>query len=82
MVLHTPREVKKDELVTGEVGWIAASIKSISDVHVGDTVTTLENKASEPLPGYRRMNPMVYCGLYPIVMLNIKIYVKHLKRLH
>ena len=64
--VHTPREVKKDELVTGEVGWIAASIKSISDVHVGDTVTTLENKASEPLPGYRRMNPMVYCGLYPI----------------
>ena len=64
--VHTPREVKKDELVTGEVGWIAASIKSISDVHVGDTVTTLENKAEEPLPGYRRMNPMVYCGLYPI----------------
>lgn len=64
--VHTPREVKKDELVTGEVGWIAASIKSISDVHVGDTVTTLENKAFEPLPGYRRMNPMVYCGLYPI----------------
>lgn len=64
--VHTPREVKKDELVTGEVGWIAASIKSISDVHVGDTVTTLENKASEPLPGYRRMNPMVYCGLYSI----------------
>lgn len=64
--VHTPREVKKDELVTGEVGWIAANIKSISDVHVGDTVTTLENKADEPLPGYRRMNPMVYCGLYPI----------------
>lgn len=64
--VHTPREVKKDELVTGEVGWIAASIKSISDVHVGDTVTTLENKAEEPLTGYRRMNPMVYCGLYPI----------------
>ena len=64
--VHTPREVKKDELVTGEVGWIAASIKSISDVHVGDTVTTLENKAEEPLPGYRRMNPMVYCGLDPI----------------
>lgn len=64
--VHTPREVKKDELVTGEVGWIAASIKSISDVHVGDTVTTLENEAEEPLPGYRRMNPMVYCGLYPI----------------
>ena len=64
--VHTSREVKKDELVTGEVGWIAASIKSISDVHVGDTVTTLENKAEEPLPGYRRMNPMVYCGLYPI----------------
>ncbi len=47
--VRTPKEVKKDELVTGEVGWIAASIKSINDVHVGDTITTLENKASEPV---------------------------------
>jgi GTP-binding protein LepA len=64
--VRTPNEVKQDELVTGEVGWIAASIKTIKDVHVGDTVTTLENQADTPLPGYKRMNPIVYCGLYPV----------------
>ena len=64
--IRTPNEIKKDELVAGEVGWLAASIKSIQDVHVGDTVTTTENLATEVLPGYRRMNPMVYCGLYPV----------------
>jgi GTP-binding protein LepA len=64
--VRTPREVKKEQLVTGEVGWIAASIKSVKDVHVGDTITTTEHKADKPLPGYRRMNPMVYCGLYPV----------------
>ena len=64
--VRTPKEVKKDELVTGEVGWIAASIKSINDVHVGDTITTLENPSQTQLPGYRKLNPMVYCGLYPV----------------
>ncbi len=64
--VRTPKEVKKDKLVTGEVGWIAASIKSVKDVHVGDTITSIENMASDPLPGYRKMNPMVYCGLYPV----------------
>ncbi len=64
--VRTPREVKKEELVAGEVGWFAASIKSIQDIHVGDTVTTLENESLEQLPGYRQLNPMVYCGLYPI----------------
>ncbi len=64
--VHTPAEVKKEELVTGEVGWIAASIKSIQDVHVGDTITVVGNECDEPLPGYRRLNPMVYCGLYPV----------------
>ena len=63
--VKTPKEVKKNELVTGEVGYIAASIKSIKDVNVGDTVTTVIDGASEPLAGYRKMNPMVYCGLYP-----------------
>ena len=63
--VKTPKEVKKDCLVTGEVGYLAASIKSIQDVHVGDTVTHVENGATEPLSGYRKMNPMVYCGLYP-----------------
>ncbi len=64
--VRTPKETKKDMLVTGEVGWIAASIKSIQDIHVGDTITILDNEASEPLPGYRHLNPMVYCGLYPV----------------
>lgn len=64
--VNTPKELKQDELVTGEVGWIAASIKTIKDVHVGDTITTVENQSADPLPGYKRMNPMVYCGLYPV----------------
>ena len=53
------------ELTAGEVGYITASIKTVSDARVGDTVTTVENPASEPLPGYRKVNPMVFCGVYP-----------------
>ena len=64
--VRTPAEIKKDELVCGEVGWISAAIKSIQNVHVGDTITTLENESYEQLPGYRKLNPMVYCGLYPV----------------
>ena len=63
--IRNPKEVKKDCLSAGEVGWIAASIKSVKDVTVGDTVTLKENPTLEPYPGYRKMNPMVYCGLYP-----------------
>jgi GTP-binding protein LepA len=63
--VHTPKEIKKKQLVTGEVGWISASIKSIKDVHVGDTITKVNNPCDKPLEGYRKMNPMVYCGLYP-----------------
>lgn len=55
-----------EELVAGDVGYIAASIKSLSDVRVGDTITLKEDKALEPLPGYKKVNPMVYCGLYPV----------------
>lgn len=54
------------ELTAGEVGYIAASIKSLSDIRVGDTVTLSDNPAKEPLPGYKKVNPMVYCGLYPV----------------
>ena len=64
--VHTPKEVKKQELQCGEVGWISASIKSIKDVRVGDTITNAKRPAKAPLAGYRVMNPMVYCGLYPI----------------
>lgn len=52
-------------LCAGEVGYIAASIKTVSDARVGDTVTTADNPASEPLPGYKKVNPMVFCGVYP-----------------
>ena len=56
---------KANELTAGEVGYITASIKTVGDAHVGDTVTTADNPADEALPGYRHVNPMVYCGLYP-----------------
>ena len=64
--VRTPKEVAKNKLTTGEVGWLSASIKSIKDVGVGDTITHTENPATEALIGYRQLNPMVYCGLYPI----------------
>ncbi len=57
--------VPTDSLCVGEVGYIAASIKNIGDTTVGDTVTTVDNPASEALPGYRKVNPMVFCGIYP-----------------
>ncbi len=56
---------KAAELTAGEVGYITASIKTVGDAHVGDTITTAANPASEPLPGYRKVNPMVFCGIYP-----------------
>ena len=52
-------------LSSGEVGYLTASIKTVHDTRVGDTVTGAENPASEPLPGYRKVNPMVFCGIYP-----------------
>ena len=55
-----------NELLAGDVGYIAASIKSLSDLHVGDTITLANNPAKEPLKGYKKVQPMVYCGLYPI----------------
>lgn len=64
--IRTPREIKKQELSCGEVGWIAASVKSVKDVHVGDTITIHDRPAVTPLPGYRQLNSMVFCGLYPI----------------
>ena len=64
--VHTPKEVVEDQLNTGDVGWISAAIKNIEDVRVGDTITHVDHPAKEPLVGYREMNPMVYCGLYPV----------------
>ncbi|MBE6104483.1 MAG: elongation factor 4 [Erysipelotrichaceae bacterium] len=63
--IRSPKEISRDRLQCGEVGWIAASIKSVQDVRVGDTVTLVSNPCKEPLPGYRELQSMVYCGLYP-----------------
>lgn len=64
--VNNPKEVKVKSLSAGEVGYLYASIKSISDVEVGDTITLDNNPADSKLPGYKPMKPMVYCGLYPI----------------
>ena len=64
--VHTPKEVTESQLNTGDVGWISAAIKNIEDVRVGDTITNANQPADQPLQGYREMNPMVYCGLYPV----------------
>ncbi len=55
-----------DKLEAGEVGYIAASVKNVADLHVGDTITSSQNPAKEPLPGYKKAVPMVYCGMYPL----------------
>ncbi|RLQ98165.1 translation elongation factor 4 [Falsibacillus albus] len=64
--VFTPKAVMKDELTVGDVGFLTASIKNVGDTRVGDTITSSKNPADSPLPGYRKLNPMVYCGLYPI----------------
>lgn len=61
-----PRMTPVDELMVGDVGYIAASIKNVKHTRVGDTVTNAKAPAAEPLPGYRGINPMVFCGLYPV----------------
>lgn len=63
--IRTPKEVKADALYCGEVGYLCAQIKDIKEVHVGDTITLTNEPALLPLPGYKRINPMVYCGIYP-----------------
>ncbi len=64
--VFTPKSLLLDELTVGDVGFLSASIKNVGDTRVGDTITNAKNGATEPLPGYRKLNPMVYCGLYPI----------------
>ena len=64
--VHTPKIIKRDMLGPGDVGYLTASIKDINTVNVGDTVTYANNKAQTALPGYRKMNSVVFCGLYPI----------------
>lgn len=64
--VFTPAMTFIDEIRTGEVGFVCASMKNVQDVRVGDTVTDAKNPASQPLPGYRKVTPMVFCGLYPV----------------
>ena len=74
--------MQAEEIKSGEVGYIAASIKSLTDIQVGDTITLKDNPADEPLPGYKKVTPMVYCGLYPIdgsEYENLKVALEKLK---
>lgn len=64
--VFSPKAIQRDALMVGDVGYITAAIKTVKDTQVGDTVTLANNPAEEALAGYRQMNPMVYCGLYPI----------------
>jgi len=64
--VFSPAMKQVSALYPGEVGYVAASIKNVTDTQVGDTITDGDNPASEPLPGYRKATPMVYCGLYPV----------------
>ncbi len=61
-----PTQVPLESLVSGEVGYLTASMKDVKDTSVGDTITLADNPAKEPLPGYRKAKPMVFCGLYPV----------------
>lgn len=63
--VHTPKEEKYNELKSGEVGYVAASIKDISTVSVGDTITVIGREATEPIKGYKKMKPMVFSGIFP-----------------
>ena len=64
--INNPKPKNKDFLTVGDVGWVAGSIKEVNTVSVGDTITHADKEAAKPLPGYRKMNSMVFCGLYPV----------------
>lgn len=64
--INTPKQLPVEELTVGDVGYIIASIKNVDDSRVGDTITHAERPAAQPLKGYKKMNPMVFCGLFPI----------------
>jgi GTP-binding protein LepA len=64
--VFTPKPLQQEELTVGDVGYLTAAIKNVGDTRVGDTITLASNQAEKPLPGYRKLNPMVFCGLYPI----------------
>ncbi len=76
-----PRMAAVDELGAGDVGYLSAAIKSVRDTRVGDTITEAARPAEKPLPGYKRMNPMVYCGLYPVDASDYPLLREALERL-
>ncbi|AEB29793.1 GTP-binding protein LepA [Carnobacterium sp. 17-4] len=64
--IFSPKPIKREFLMVGDVGYVTANIKTVQDTRVGDTITLADNPATESLEGYRKMTPMVYCGMYPI----------------
>ncbi|WP_164216211.1 translation elongation factor 4 [Virgibacillus sp. YIM 98842] len=81
MGVFGPKPINKKELTVGDVGFLTASIKNVSDSRVGDTITHVDRPAAEPLPGYRKLNPMVFCGLYPVDSNNYNDLREALERL-
>ncbi|MBY7143334.1 translation elongation factor 4 [Virgibacillus sp. NKC19-3] len=79
--VFSPQPLKKKELLVGDVGYLTASIKDVGDSRVGDTITHVNREAEEALPGYRRLNPMVFCGLYPVDANNYNALREALERL-
>jgi len=79
--VFTPKQTPTDELVVGDVGYLTASIKNVKDTRVGDTITHADRPAEEALPGYRRLNPMVYCGMFPVSSDNYNDLREALERL-
>lgn len=79
--VNTPKLKQKDQLIAGEVGWIAASIKNIKVVNVGDTITNFYYPATKPLAGYKKILPMVYCGLYPVDTTQYELFKEALEKI-
>lgn len=79
--VNTPKMKQKNELIAGEVGWIAASIKNIKFVNVGDTITNANNPSREALAGYKKILPMVYCGLYPVDTTQYELFKEALEKI-
>ncbi|WP_163537801.1 translation elongation factor 4 [Gracilibacillus sp. YIM 98692] len=79
--VFNPKPIQQDELTVGDVGYLTASIKNVGDTRVGDTITLANRPAEEPLPGYKRLNPMVFCGLYPVDSNNYNDLREALERL-
>lgn len=80
--VNTPKIVNKEQLVSGEVGWVAASIKDIKTINVGDTITNFNNPTQMSLPGYKKILPMVYCGLYPIDNSQYELFKEALEKIN